>query len=106
MGRIRRDDTVTVMAGKDKGKTGKVLKVFPSTNRALVEGVNMAKKHTRQTRNDQQGGIVERECTINMSNLQISCKGCNRPVKTGYSTLASGEKVRFCKKCNETIASS
>ena len=103
MGRIRRNDTVAVMAGKDKGKTGKVLRVIPAINRALVEGVNLVKKHTRQTRNDQQGGIIERECTINISNLQILCKGCNRPVRVGYSKLTSGEKVRFCKKCNETI---
>ena len=97
MVKIKKNDTVFVLSGKSKGKTGKVLAVIPVKNRAIVEGVNMIKKHARRTRDDQQGGIVHREASINISNLAIFCKGCNRPAKVGFSKLNDGTKNRFVK---------
>ena len=103
MARIKKNDTVQVLAGKDKGKIGKVLSVIPSKNRAIVEIVNMVKKHARRTRDDQQGGIVHKEASVNLSNLAIFCKGCNRATKIGYEVLKDGTKTRFCKKCKEVF---
>jgi len=104
MSKIRKDDTVMVLAGKDRGKTGKVLRIFPERERAIVEGVNFVKKHMRRTREDQQGGVIQRESTINISNLAIFCKGCNRAARIGVTLLADGTKSRYCKKCNEVIS--
>ena len=103
MANIKKNDTVMVSTGKDKGKTGKVLAVFPQRNRAIVEGVNLVKKHARRTKEDQQGGIVHKEATINLSNIMIFCKGCNRPTKVGFEVLKDGTKTRFCKKCKEVL---
>jgi large subunit ribosomal protein L24 len=103
MGKIKKNDMVTVLSGRDKGKTGKVLAVFPQRGRAVVEGINMAKKHQRKTREDQQGGIVQKEASIHYSNLAIFCKGCNRPTKVGHNTLGDGTKTRYCKQCKEAF---
>lgn len=103
MYKIRREDTVQVIKGKDAGKKGRVLKIFSASNKALVEGINMAKKHKRQTRQDQQGGIVSIELPISISNLMFSCKNCGRPARVGFKVLADGSKSRFCKSCNEAI---
>lgn len=100
---IKKNDTVKVLAGKDKGKTGKVLKVFPDRKRAIVQGANFTKKHKRKTRQDDQGGIVQREASVNLSNLLVVCKGCNRPTRIGVDVLADGSKVRYCKKCKEVL---
>ena len=100
---LKKNDTVKVLAGKDKGKTGKVLRVYPEKGRAIVQGANFAKKHARQTRQDQQGGIIQREASINVTNLAVVCKGCNRPVRVGRDILKDGSKVRYCKKCNEVL---
>jgi len=102
--RIKKNDTVMALAGKDKGKTGKVLKIFPKDNRAIVEGVNFIKKHMRKTRQDQQGGIIERENPIRISNLALYCKSCNRPTRIGLTRLADGTKSRLCKRCKEMIS--
>lgn len=101
MTKIRKNDTVTVLAGKDKGKTGKVLIAPSADNRAIVEGVNFVKKHVRRTREDEKGGIVQKEASIHVSNLALFCKGCNRPTKVGVNILKDGTKARFCKKCKE-----
>lgn len=103
MQKIRKDDIVLVTKGKDKGKKGKVIKVIGETKRALVEGVNTVKKHKRQTRQDQQGGIVSIELPISVSNLAIFCKHCERGVKVGFSNLKDGTKARLCKSCKEVI---
>lgn len=103
MSKIKKNDTVVVLAGKDKGKNGKVLHIFPNRQRAIVEGVNMVKKATRKTREDQQGGIIHKESTISLSNLAIFCKGCNRPTKIGNEVLGDGTKTRFCKRCKEVF---
>ena len=100
---IKKNDTVKVLAGKDKGKTGKVLKVYPAADRAIVQGVNFVKKHTKRSQKDQQGGIITRESSIDLSNLSVVCKGCNRPTRVGYDVLKDGSKVRFCKQCNEVL---
>lgn len=100
---IKKNDTVRVLAGKDRGKSGKVLKVYPTTGRAIVQGVNFTKKHARRTRQDEQGGIIQREAPLSASNLQVVCKGCNRPTRVGYDLLADGSKVRYCKKCKEAL---
>ncbi|MFQ5953142.1 MAG: 50S ribosomal protein L24 [Candidatus Omnitrophota bacterium] len=100
---LKNDDTVKILSGKDKGKTGKVLRVYPVRGRAIVQGANFTKKHTRQTRQDQKGGIIHREAPINVTNLAVVCKGCNRPTRIGKNILKDGSKVRYCKKCNEIL---
>ncbi|MGB8656165.1 MAG: 50S ribosomal protein L24 [Candidatus Zixiibacteriota bacterium] len=106
--RLKKGDTVVVIAGDDSGKTGKVLKVFPDKNRAIVEGVNFIKRHTRQTQRAQKGGIVEKEGTIHVSNLRFFCPRCSTPSKTTRRTLepeggAETRRVRICKRCGEII---
>lgn len=104
MFKIRRDDTVLVIAGKDRGKKGKVLHVFPKDNRALVERVNMMKKHVRKRREQDQAGILEMESPIHVSNLMILCKHCNKPTRVGFKLLKDNTKTRMCKKCGEAIS--
>ncbi len=101
--RIRRNDQVRVVAGKDKGKTGKVLRVFPKENRVIVEGINFIKRHTRKTQQAQQGGIVRKEAAINISNLKVICPRCNKPTRIGITVLSDGKKSRYCKKCEEIL---
>jgi large subunit ribosomal protein L24 len=100
---IKRDDIVMVIAGKEKGKTGKVLRVIPKENRAVVEKVNIIKKHVRPNTNNPQGGIIEREAPIHISNLLLLCNSCNNGVRIGRKVLDNGMKVRYCKKCNEIL---
>ncbi|NQT32076.1 MAG: 50S ribosomal protein L24 [Candidatus Omnitrophica bacterium] len=100
---IKRNDMVKLLAGKDKGKTGKVLRIDLTTGRAIVQGVNFAKKHTKKTRQDEQGGIIQKESSINFSNLAVVCKGCNRPTRVGVDVLKDGSKARYCKKCKEVL---
>ena len=103
MSGITRNQTVKVLTGKDKGKTGKVLKIFPKENRLLVEGINFIKRHTRQTRQDTKGGIIQKESPIQISNVMLICKKCNKPTKIGIKIMNDGSKVRVCKKCKEII---
>ena len=103
MNKIKKNDTVYVLAGKDKGKTGKVFHVYPKKGRAMVEGINYVKKHTRKNKQDQQGGIVQKESAIQLSNLALYCKTCSKPAHVGISVLADGSRSRFCKLCKEVI---
>lgn len=103
MFKIKRGDTVQVIKGKDRGKKGKVLKLIPEENRAIVEGINLIKKHKRRTREDEQAGIVTLEAPIHLSNLMFFCKHCNRTTRVGFTILKDGTKSRFCKKCKELI---
>ena len=103
MQRIKKNDTVKVISGKDKGKTGKVLLISPGGLRALIEGVNMAKKHMRQTRDNQKGGIIPIERPISISNIMPYCKNCAKPVKVGYSISKDKIKSRICRKCKQAI---
>ena len=102
---IKKGDTVTALAGKDKGKKGKVLEVMPSVNRARVEGLMTVKRHMRKgiSQRVPEGGIIEKFGTLDMSNLMLVCPKCGKPAKTGRRALENGKRVRFCKKCNEVI---
>ncbi|MBN1405612.1 MAG: 50S ribosomal protein L24 [Candidatus Omnitrophica bacterium] len=101
--KIRKNDNVKVMAGKDKGKSGKVLSVLPKKNKALVEGINFVKRHTRKRQQDGQGGIVQKEALIHISNLQLVCPRCAKPTRVGFTILSDGKKSRICKKCEELL---
>jgi len=103
MFKIKRQDMVQAIKGKDKGKKGKVIEVFFEKNRALVEGINLVKKHKRQTRQDQQGGIVQIEAPISLANLMVFCKNCNKPGRVGFIRAKDGTKSRICKKCKGVI---
>jgi len=100
---VHREDTVVVLAGKDRGKQGRVLRVFPKEGRVLVEKVNMVKRHTRPNDKVPQGGIVEKEATLHHSNLMVVCGKCGKPTRVGHKNLADGKKVRLCKKCGEIL---
>ena len=103
MQKIRKNDIIQVITGKDKGKKGKVVQVLTSAGKALVEGINLAKKHKRQTRQDQHGGIVSIEMPLSLSNIKLVCKHCDRPTRVGFSVLKDGTKSRVCKSCKEAI---
>ncbi len=103
MSKVKKNDTVKILTGRDRGKTGKIITVFPKTNRALVQGLNMVKKHARKTREDQQGGIIQKESPVAMSNLMVMCQKCGKPTRIGFSVLSDGTKTRICKKCKELI---
>ena len=100
---VKRGDTVAVIAGKERGKRGKVLIVLPAKRRVIVEKVNMIKRHQRPTQKLRQGGIIEREGTLNLSNVMVVCGKCDRPTRTGIQALAEGKKARVCKRCGEMI---
>ena len=104
MNKIRKNDTVYVLSGKDRGKTGRVFKVYPALGRALVEGINYVKKHARKSQANPQGGIVQKENPIHLSNLALLCKTCKKRARIGFSILADGTKSRFCKRCKEVIS--
>lgn len=100
---IRKGDRVEVIAGKDKGKKGKVLLALPKEERVMVEGITMIKRHVRPTRKVPQGGIQEREAPIHVSNVQVICPSCGQPTRIGYRIAESGKKVRVCRKCEGDI---
>jgi large subunit ribosomal protein L24 len=92
-----------VIAGRERGKTGKVLKVILKENRALVERVNLVKRHARPRGPQQPGGILEREAPVHLSNLMVMCDKCNAPVRVGRKVLGDGSKVRICRRCGEAL---
>jgi large subunit ribosomal protein L24 len=101
---IRKNDTVVVTAGRDRGKRGRVLRILPEKNRLIVEGVNMIKRHTRPNPAKQvKGGIVEREASLHASNVQLVCPECGASTRIGRKTLEDGRKVRVCRKCEGVI---
>lgn len=102
MQKIKKKDTVEVLAGKDKGKRGEVRKTYPSNHRLLISGVNIVVKHARTAQN-KPGGIQKKEAPINMSNVALVCPKCDKVIRTKISRLNTGEKIRICKKCGETI---
>ncbi|HUU56488.1 MAG TPA: 50S ribosomal protein L24 [bacterium] len=101
--RLRKGDTVKVIAGKDLGKTGKVLRVIRDKGRLIVEGVNFVKKHAKRTREDRAGGIHEVETTIDVSNLMLVCPKCRQTTRVGNKLLGDGTKGRICRKCGEIV---
>ena len=100
--KIRKDDTVQVLTGKDKGKQGKVVQVLTKKDAVIVSGVNLVKKAMKRRSQQDAGGIAEVEAPIHISNVGIVCKKCNRPVKIGYK-LDGDKKIRVCRKCGETL---
>jgi large subunit ribosomal protein L24 len=100
---IRKNDSVMIIAGRERGKTGKVLKVIPDERRAVIERVNMVKRHTRARGPQQPGGIVEKEAPIHLSNLMVMCDKCNAPVRVGHKIMPDGKKVRLCRRCHELL---
>ncbi len=104
---VKTGDTVVVISGnrdKDASNKGKILKVFPKTNRVIVEGINMRKKHMKPTQQMQQAaGIIDIEGSIDASNVLLYCEKCGKGVRTGHKVLENGKKVRYCKKCGETF---
>jgi large subunit ribosomal protein L24 len=103
--KIKKDDKVKVLTGKDKGKIGKVLKVVKKTNRVIVENINVVKAHQRPSQANPQGGIVEKAMPLDISNLMVMCNSCIKPTRIGSKQLEDGKRVRICKKCNQQIDS-
>ena len=101
--KIRKNDNVLVISGKDRGKKGKVRFVYPRKKEVLVEGVNFIKTHSRAGAQVRQAGIIEREAPINQSSVMLVCNRCNRPVRIGFRKLADGRKVRICRSCEEVV---
>ena len=101
--KLKKDDKVKVVAGKDKGKLGKVLKIDRQRGRVLVENINIIKRHSRPSAQNRQGGIIEREAFLDSSNVMLLCSKCMEPVRVGGKILEDGKKVRVCKRCNEIL---
>ena len=98
---VKKNDTVVVLAGKDRGRRARVLRVFPVKGRAIVEGVNFMRKHTRPNpQKNVKGGILEREASVDASNLMVVCGECGKPARLGHKRLDDGKKVRICRRCN------
>jgi len=100
---IRKNDSVMVIAGKERGKTGKVLRVLLDKDAVIIERTNMVKRHTKPRGPQQPGGIVEKEARIHASNIMIMCDKCNAPVRIGHKILADGDKIRICRRCQEAL---
>lgn len=100
---IRKNDSVMVIAGKERGKTGKILRVLPEKSAVIVERLNIVKRHSKPRGPQQPGGIVEKEAAIHSSNVMIMCDKCNAPVRIGQKLLADGKKIRICRSCNEAL---
>ena len=101
--KIRKNDTVLVITGKDKGKKGKVRFAYPKDKRVIVEGINFIKKHSRARGRVRQAGIIDLEAPIHVSNVMLLCDKCNHPVRIGSRFLEDGRKVRICRSCHEVI---
>jgi len=92
-----------VITGKERGKTGKVLRVMPDKDAIVIERINLVKRHSKPRGPQQPGGIVEKEASIHVSNLMIMCDKCNAPVRIGKKTLSDGKKIRICRRCGEAL---
>ena len=101
--KIRRDDQVMVVAGKEKGKTGRVVRVLTDKARVIVEKLNIVKRHTKPTQTNKQGGILEKENPIAISNVMVLCSKCSAPVRIGIKIDDDGTRTRICRKCGEGI---
>ena len=100
---VRKDDTVVVVSGKDKGKQGKVLRALPKEGKVVVEGVNVVARHTKPKGQGDPGGIIRSEAPIYASKVMLVCEKCNKATRISYKILPDGKKVRVCKKCGETL---
>jgi large subunit ribosomal protein L24 len=101
--KIRKNDTVLVIAGKDKGKKGKVRFAYPEKQQILVEGINFVKKHSKARGAVRQAGIIDLEVPIHVSNVMLLCNKCNKPSRVGFEKLEDGRRVRICRSCHEVI---
>jgi large subunit ribosomal protein L24 len=101
--KIQKNDNVLIIAGKDRGKKGKVRKAMPDKDKVIVEGFNMIKRHSKTKGKTRQAGIIELEAPIHVSNLMIICNKCNKPARVGYRALEDGKKARYCHSCSEII---
>jgi large subunit ribosomal protein L24 len=101
--KIRKNDNVLIVAGKEKGKKGKVRKALPDKNKVIVEGLNLIKRHSKTKGKTRQAGIIELEGPVDASNVMVICSKCNKPARVGYRVLEDGNKARFCRNCNEII---
>ena len=101
--RLRKDDTVIITAGRERGKTGKILRVIPEKNRVVIERLNMVKRHMKARGVQQQGGIVEKEASIHASNVQPLCGRCNKPARIGRRRAGDGTSTRLCRRCNDLL---
>jgi len=99
---VKRDDTVIVLSGKDKGKKGKVIQVAPKEGKVIVEGINMVSKHVKPKSQEETGGIIKGEGAMYACKVQLLCKKCNKPARTGHA-MRGDKKIRVCKRCNEEI---
>lgn len=100
---VKRGDKVMVIAGKDKGKEGKIITAIPKKGKVIVEGVAMVKKHQKARMQGQESGIIHMEAAIDASNVMRICPSCGKPARTGVKVLEDGSKIRYCKKCNESF---
>ena len=101
---IRKNDTVLVTTGKDRGKKGRVIRLVPEKNRLIVEGVNLIKRHTRPNpAKNVNGGVVQREASLHASNVQLVCPECGAQTRVGHKVLDDGRKVRICRKCEGVV---
>ena len=101
--RVRKNDTVQVVTGNEKGKTGKILSVDRENERVVVEGVNFVWKHLRRSQSHPHGARIQKEASLNASNLRVICQSCNKPTRVGVKRLESGEKTRICRKCRQAV---
>jgi large subunit ribosomal protein L24 len=101
--KIRKNDTVLAIAGKDKGKKGKVRRALPDKKKVIVDGMNVLKRHSRTKGQARQGGIIDMEMPFNVSNVMLICNKCDKPTRVGYRTLDDGKKARICRNCHENI---
>lgn len=100
---IKKNDTVLVIRGDEKGKKGRVIAVQKEKDRLLIESINMIKKHMKPSKKQTQGGIIEKEAPIHRSNIMLICSKCNKPTRISHRMLENGKKIRACKKCGEVI---
>jgi len=103
--KVRKNDTVMVVTGRDRGKTGKVLRVLPVRGRVIIERLNMVKRHTKPRGAVSPGGIVEKEAPLDISNVMVLCDRCNAPVRVGLKLAANGSKSRICRRCGDVVGS-
>jgi large subunit ribosomal protein L24 len=100
---IKKNDNVLVVTGKEKGKKGRVIFVDPARDKILIERINIIKRHMKPSKKYAQGGIIEKEAPLNISNVMLVCSKCGKPTRIGNTVLSDGKKVRTCKKCKEVI---
>ena len=100
---IKKNDTVQIISGDEKGKKGRVLSMLSKDDRIIVEGINMIKRHMKPSKKYSQGGIIEKEAAVNRSNIMLVCPKCDKPTKIGNKILENDKKIRLCKKCGEVI---